>query len=148
MSAINDVKNKISEKLTTLIGAGQLAGVSLADIKRDPLDAEIQSYPHAFIMPPAIQTVKWEDNRSVIRDLIFTVMVVEKQENITTTSQIEDLMQLIMDKIDNSITFDNVAVGGVFPTSSFPEPFVHNGRSLVVFDIIITARVLQTLTYT
>lgn len=146
MSAINDVKNKIKAKLDTLVPT-YLKGVTLTDIKKDPLDMEIQSYPHAFIMPPAIQTVDWEDNRSVIRDLVFTIMVLQKQDNITTTSEIEDLMQAMLDVIDNSISFDGVAIGGVFPTSSFPEPFVHGGRSLVVFDIIIKARVLQTLTY-
>ena len=153
MSTINDAKNKIKEKLDTLVAwpitaKTQLGSVVIADIKRDPLDMDVQRYPVAFIMPPAIQTVNWEDNRSVVRELTFTVMVVQKQDNINTTSEIEDLMETILNLIDNSITFDNVARAGVFPTSSFPEPFIHNGRALIVFDIIIKAHVLQDLSYT
>lgn len=152
MSTINNAKQKIYDKLSTLVvwpitTKLQLGSLTLADIKKDPLDTDIQRYPAAFIMPPAIQTVEWIDNRTVMRELTFTVMVIQKMDNINTASEVEDLMQAMMDLIDNSITFDNVAQAGVFPTASFPEPFIHNGRSLVVFDIIIKARVLQTLTY-
>ena len=80
MSAINDVKNKIYDKLATLVvwpitGKTQLGSLTLADIKRDPLDEDIQRYPAGFIMPPSIQTVEWLDNRTVMRELTFTVMV-------------------------------------------------------------------------
>ncbi len=153
MSVINNAKQKIYDKLATLVAwptttKTQLGSVVMTDIKRDPFDTDIQRYPCAFIMPPAIQTVDWVDNRTVTRELTFTIMVIQKQDNINTTSEIEDLMQAMLDLIDNSITFDNVARGGVFPTSSFPEPFIHNGRGYIVFDIIIRARVLQDLTYT
>jgi len=152
MSTINDVKQKIYDKLSAIVAFPTTANAPLADlyqadIKRDPLDQDVQRYPVAFIMPPAIQTVDRLDNRTHICDLVFTVMVIEQQDNISTTSQIEDLMQKMLDTIDNSITFDNTAVGGVFPSSSFPEPFIHNGRHLVVFDIIIKARVTQDLTF-
>ena len=152
MSVINDTKQKIYDKLAVLVAWPlttklQLGSLTLADIKRDPLDTDIQRYPAAFIMPPAIQTTEWLDNRTVQRELTFTIMVIQKMDNINTTSEIEDLMQAMLDVIDNSISFDDVAQAGVLPTSSFPEPFIHNGRSYVIFDIIIKARVLQTLTY-
>lgn len=146
MSQINDVKNAIQTKLNTLVPTS-LKEVIISDLKRDPLDADIQQYPVAFINPPAIATVELYDTVNVLRELTFTVMVVEKMENVSTTSQIEDLMNTILNTLDSSITFGGVAVGGVQPTSSFPEPFIHNGRSLVVFDIIIKARILTTLTY-
>lgn len=149
---IQAVKTKIKERLDTLVGAvgsgAVLRGVTITDLKKDPLDAEIQSYPHAFIMPPSIQTVELYDTNSVLRELSFLVMVVQKQDNITSTSEIEDLINTIMDTIDSSITLSNTAIGGVQPTSSFPEPFIHNGKSLIVFDILIKARILTTLTYT
>lgn len=149
MSAIGDVKQKIYDKLATLVGSG-LGAITITDIKHDPLDMEIQTYPHAFVMPPAIQTVSRLDNKTHIRDLVFNVLVIQKMDNIsptTGTKDIEDLIQSMLDVIDNSITLDNVAVGGVEPSSSFPEAFIHNGRSLVVFDIIIKARVTQSLTF-
>lgn len=153
MATINDAKNKIKAKLDTIVTWPlttklQLGSVVIADIKKDPLDMDIQRYPVAFIMPPAIRTSAWVDNRSVIRELTFTITVIQKQDNINTTSEVEDLMETILNLIDNSITFDNVAKGGVFPTTSFPEPFIHNGRALIVFDIIIKANVLQDLSYT
>lgn len=146
MSVINDVKNKIKEKLDTL-NPTYLKYVEISDIKRDPLDQELQSFPACFIMPPAIGTVQRLDNRSIIRELTFTIMTILKQDDIVNTQQVEDLMQAMMDVIDNSITFDNVAVGGVVPTSSFPEPYIHSSKTYVVFDIIIKARVVQNLSF-
>lgn len=153
MSVINDAKQKIYDKLSVLLAwpittKTQLGTIEIADIRRDPLDMEIQRYPAAFIRPPAIQTVAWEDNRSVVRELTFTVTVIQKMDNLTTTSEIEDLMEAMMNLIDNSITFDNVARAGVFPTASFPEAYTHGSHNLIVFDIIIKAHVLQELTYT
>jgi len=148
---ISAVKTKIKERLDTLVGAAGsgavLRGITITDLKQDPLDAEIQSYPHAFIMPPSIQTVELYDTNSVLRELTFVVMVVQKSENITTSTEIEDLINTIMDTIDSSITLQGTAIGGVQPTSSFPEPFIHMGKSYIVFDILIKARILTTLTY-
>lgn len=144
MSVINDVKVKIQAKLAAVTG---LAAVVLTDIKKDPLDMELQSYPVAFVMPPAIENAIWLDNRSVQQDLVFRVMTLEKMENVQTTSQIEDLMRDMVFALNNSITFDNVAVAGVLPSTSTPEPFIHNGKTFIVFDIIVRARVVETLTY-
>lgn len=147
MSAINDVKNKIKDKLATIT---DLKTVMVSDIRKDPLDQEIQSYPACFIMPPAIGTVQRSDNRSVLRELTFTVMTVLKADDLPSanaTGFVEDLMQQMLDVLDNSITLDNLAVGGLVPTSSFPEPFVHSSNSYIVFDIIVKARVVQTLLF-
>lgn len=146
MSVVNDVKNKIKEKLDTLVPA-TLKYVEVTDLKRDPLDQELQTFPACFIMPPSIATVNRLDNRSITRELTFTVMVMLKQDDIVDTEQVENIMQAMMDVMDNSITLDNVAVGGVSPTASAPEPFVHSGKSYVVFDIIIKAKVVQSLTF-
>lgn len=146
MSLIGNVKTAIQTKLTTLVPT-YLQDVVVADIKQDPLDMELQAYPVAFIMPPAISTVELYDTNNVLRELTFTVMVIEKMENVQSTNQVEDLMEVMMNTIDSSITFSGAAVGGVQPSSSFPEPFIHKGQSLVVFDIIIKAKTLTTLTY-
>lgn len=146
MSAINDAKNKIKEKLDTL-KPDFLKTVEISDIKRDPLDAEVQSFPAAFIMPPAFATSGRLDNRTLLREFTFTVMVVLKQDDIVDTEQVENLMQAMVDVIDNSITFDNVAQGGVTPSTSFPEPFQHGGKSLIVFDIVIKCRLAQSLSF-
>lgn len=147
---ISAVKTQIKAALDALAGASPavLRGVTITDIKKDPLDMEIQSYPHAFIMPPSIQTVELYDTNNVLRELTFVIMVVQKMDNITSTSEIEDLINTVMDAIDSNLTLQGTAVGGVQPTSSFPEPFIHSGKSLVVFDILIKARILTTLTYT
>lgn len=147
MSAINDVKNKIKDKLATIT---DLKTVMVSDVRKDPLDQEIQSYPACFIMPPAIATVQRSDNRSILRELTFTVTTVLKADDIPSdnpTGWVESLMQQMLDVIDNSITLDGLAVGGVAPTSSFPEPFVHSSNSFIVFDIIIKARVVQNLSF-
>lgn len=146
MSAINDVKNKVKEKLDTLVPAS-LGTVLITDIKKDPLDMEVFTYPAAFIMPPALGASSRLTNKELIRELTFSIMVVLKQDDVINTQQVEDLMQAMVDVLDNSITFDNTAIAGVTPTTSFPEAFIHNGNSLIVFDILCKARVVQLLTF-
>lgn len=146
MSQIGNVKTAIQAKLQTLVGTS-IGTLLVSDLKRDPLDAEIQTYPLAILNPPAIATVDRYETNGYIRELTFTITVVEKQENITSITQVEDLMETLLNLFDASITLGNTAVGGIVPTSSFPEPFIHNGKSLVVFDIIVKARTLTNLTY-
>jgi hypothetical protein len=146
MSVINDVKNKIKDKLDTLVGTS-LGTVLISDIKKDPLDMEVFTYPAAFIMPPALGSSARLTNKELIRELTFSIMVVLKMDDVINTQQVEDLMQAMVDVLDNSITLDNVAIAGVTPTTSFPEPFIHNGNSLIVFDILCKARVVQLLTF-
>lgn len=145
MSNLSDIKTYIVTMLETL-KPDYLAEVETTDIRRDVLDGDIVGFPHAFVYPPSLETSDWVDNRTSRRDYVFAIMVVMKSENITSTSDVENLMETIMNLIENNRTLGGYAVGGMFPVTSRPEAFRHGEKSFVVFDIIIRARALNVLT--
>lgn len=146
-STLQDVKNAIKTTLDTLTTA-TLKEVIISDIRKDPLDHEIAEYPVAFIMPPAMETSDRLDNRTVARIYTFVIQVYMQAEDISGTSDVEDLIETIIDILDNNITLGGKAIGGVQPITTAPEPFQHNnGKDLIVFDVIIKAKALETLTF-
>ena len=147
--AIADVKNEIKDFLGSLVSAGDLGGATTLEFKKDPFDYELSAsqYPHAYLTPPTISSTRF-DNRTLIRTYTFTIMVIEQVEHISGATQIETLMETIMDKFDNSLTINGTADAGVFPTTSQPEVFEHRKRQFVVFDIILEARQCVPLTFT
>ena len=66
-----------------------------------------------------------------MRTLAFTINVFMRAED-TTTPEVEDLMEAIVNAIDNDITLAGIFAGGIRPITSNPEPFQHNGRDLIV----------------
>lgn len=146
MSTVANIKARLKVTLDTLVST-YLKSVTSSDIKKDPLDAEIGQYPAAFIMPPALGASERLDQRTNIRDYTFFILVVMRAEDVQTTADVEDLMERIINVLDNDITLGGAAVGGIMPVTSQPEAFQHNGRDLIVFDVIIKARATETLTF-
>jgi hypothetical protein len=146
MSTIGNIKTQIKTVLDALAPT-YLKSVTLSDIRKDPLDAEIGAYPAAFIMPPSLGASDRLDNRDVLRDYTFFILVVMRAEDLSTTADVEDLMERVVNALDDSITLDGNAVGGIVPVTSAPEAYQHNGRDLIVFDVIIKARALQMLNF-
>lgn len=146
MSNIGNAKAQLKTVLDTLVPT-YVKSVTLSDIKKDPLDAEIGGYPAIFIMPPALGASERLDNRTNLRDYTFFLLVVMRAEDIATTADVEDLMERIVNVLDNVITLSGTVIGGVSPVTSAPEAFQHNSRDLIVFDVIIKARITETLTF-
>ncbi len=146
MSTVGNIKARLKTTLDTLVPT-YVKSVTLSDIKKDPLDAEIGQYPAAFIMPPALGASERLDNRTNLRDYTFFILVVMRAEDLQSTADVEDLMERIINVLDNDITLGGTAIGGITPVTSVPEAFQHNGRDLIVFDVIIKARATETLTF-
>lgn len=144
MSTAGNIKSRIYDLLVTLKPA-TLAEVEITDIRKDPLDGDIVGFPHAFVYPPSLETSDWIDNKTSRRDYIFAIMVIMKSENITSTSDVEDLMESIMNTIENDITLGGTAQAGIQPVTSRPEAFKHGDKSYIVFDVIIRARAINSI---
>jgi len=145
MSKIGNIKQGIYDLLVTL-KPDYLAEVEMTDIKKDPLDGDIVGFPHAFVYPPSLESADWIDNKTSRRDYIFAIMVIMKSENITSTSDVEDLMEIIMNTLENQLTLGGSADAGIQPMTSRPEAYKHGDKSYIVFDIIIKARATNSLT--
>ena len=145
MSKIGNIKQGIYDLLVTL-KPDYLAEVEMTDIKKDPLDGDIVGFPHAFVYPPSLESADWIDNKTSRRDYIFAIMVIMKSENITSTSDVEDLMEIIMNTLENQLTLGGSADAGIQPMTSRPEAYKHGDKSYIAFDIIIKARATNSLT--
>jgi hypothetical protein len=147
MANITTIKSKIKEKLDALVTAGTLGAAESLDLRKDPLDGDIVGYPHAFLMPPSVENAGLVDNRTLRRTYTFAIMVLMKAENLASVSDVEVLMEAIMNKFDNSVNLDNESVGGIEAVTSTPAPIQHGDKQLIVFDVIIKARAIYDLSY-
>jgi len=143
---IADIKTQIAVNLANLVTDGVLGGYTSTDLKHDPLKGDIPSFPHAYLMPPAVASSVL-DNRSVLRTYSFDIVVIQNAENIETSSEIETLVENIMNEFDNDPTLGGTARGGVLPVSSSPQPYQHSGKDLVMFIVRIEAKADVTLSF-
>lgn len=145
MSAVT-IKQAIKTKLDALVTAGTLAGATITDLKKDPLAADIPSYPHAFLMPPSIEAEPL-DNRTNTRTYVYDVMIIWKAENITDATTVEDDIETIMNAFDNDPTLSGAAMGGMAPVAMAPQPFQHKNGALIMGVIQVQAKQHVTLTF-
>jgi hypothetical protein len=143
---IKTIKEAIKTKLDALVTDTVLAGATITDIRKDPLAADIPTFPHAFLMPPSVES-NVLDNRTVLRTYTFGIMVVFNAENLTSTTELEEKIESILSKFDNDPDLGGTALGGVLPVSSAPAPFQHNGKDLIVAVIEIKVKEPVSLTF-
>ena len=140
------VKGAVKTRLDALVIGGTLAGATITDIKKDPLSSEFGAYPHAFLMPPAIESSAL-DNRTNLRTYNFSIMVLYNAENISGTTDLETSIEAILNAFDNDPTLSGSGMGGMEPVSSAPEPFQHGGKDLIMVIIELKARDIISLSF-
>ena len=141
---IQNIKNAIKANLDALVTDQVLGGATITDIKKNPLDADIPSYPHAFLMPPGVES-EVLDNRTNIRTYTFGIMVLFNAENLASTTELEEMVEAILNKFDNDPTLGGTALAGMLPVSSSPAPFQHNGKDLIMVEVQVQAKEYVTL---
>lgn len=144
--SIATIKAAIKTNLDALVTDTVLSGATQTDIKTDPFNSDVGTFPHAFLMPPSTES-EVLDNRSVTRTHTFDIMVLFQAEDLTTTAELETDIESILSKFDNDPTLAGTALGGVLPVSSAPEPFQHGGKDLIMVIIQIQAKEVVSLTF-
>lgn len=144
--SISTIKQAIKTNLDALVTSTVLGGATITDIKKDPLSADVSTYPHAFLMPPAVES-DVVDNRTNLRTYTFDIMVLFKAVNLSSTTALETAIESMLSKFDNDPTLGGTALGGVLPVSSAPEPFQHNGQDLIMVVLQIQAKETVALTF-
>jgi hypothetical protein len=140
------IKQAIKSNLDALVTAEVLAGATISDFKKDPLAADIPSWPHAFLMPPSIES-QVLDNRSVTRTYTYEIMIVWNAENITDTTTVEEDIEAVLTKFDNDPTLGGTALGGVLPVSLAPAPLQYGGKDLIMAVVQIEAKQHVSLSF-
>ena len=143
---IQTIKNAIKSNLDALVTDTVIAGATITDIRKDPLAADIPTFPHAFLMPPSVES-EVLDNRTIIRIYTFGIMILFNAENLASTTQLEEKIESVLSKFDNDPTLGGTAMGGMLPVSSAPAPFQHSGRDLIMVVVEIKAKEIVTLTF-
>ena len=144
--SISTIKAAIKTNLDNLVTDTVLAGASVGDIKKSPLNSDVGLFPHAFIMPPAVES-EVLDNRTNVRTYTFDIMVLFRAEDISGTAELEADIEDILGEFDNDPTLGGTALGGVLPVSSAPEPFQHNGKDLIMVVVQIQAKEVVSLSF-
>lgn len=139
MSQSSDIKNKISEKLNELIPT-TLAQVIVDDFQPDILEKDLNSYPAAIVSTPLVNS-DILTNRENQRAYTYEILVVCKGEDIATSTDVEIIMDAILDKFDGNGTLDGAAINvdpATIPNPPLPTP----DRSYILFSVFITAMAL------
>lgn len=146
MSTIQSIKTEIQTILNELITSGDLGGVIVSDFRKDITDYDIASYPTAILTTPAIRS-ETLTNRDNLRTLEFNIVIIDKGENISSTTQIETLIETILNKFDNNPTLNGLADGGVVPSTSEPEVATIGDKSYIAFMVILQIKISKSLTF-
>lgn len=144
--SIATIKAAIKTNLDALVTDTTLGGATQTDIKKDPLSHDVGTFPHAFLMPPALESDVL-DNRSVTRTYTFDILIVFQAEDLDSTSELEIAVEAILDKFDNDPTLGGTALGGVLPITSTPEPYQHGGKDMIAVILQLQAKEIVSLTF-
>lgn len=145
MSAVA-IKQAIKTNLDALVTSGVLSAATISDFKKDPLSADTALYPHAFLMPPSIES-ETLDNRTNVRTYTYDIMILWDGQNITDSTTVEEDLESILDVFDNDPTLNGTAMAGVLPISSAPQPMQHTSKQIIMAVVQIQAKQHVSLTF-
>lgn len=141
------IKEQIRLELEKLERAEVLRAVVVDDFKKGILDRDYPAFPVAILQTAAIDNDAITQSQN-FRVYTFDVVVLLKGEDVQDATTVEELRAAIMDHFDAKVTLNNVADGGVMPTSSPIEPIpLVGGKSYITFTVSIQARAIKDLTF-
>jgi len=146
MSVMGDIKTKIKERLQLLVDAGILGEIQVDDAASDIFERDIGKWPCAILATPSTQSDYFQNTQNT-RTHVFEVIVVQKQENISSQDAIENLIEAILDKFDTVPNLSGAATGGVEPASSPVEKIPAKGGTYITFAITLKCRVIKDLIF-
>jgi|SRR5579872_2420003 len=141
----SNIKNYIFSQLQTLVPA-TLGTVASNDFKTDYFSSEsnINTFPLAVLSPAEIQSEVIDSNNNR-RTYTFEILVVQKGENLQSSTDLESIRETIMNLFDEDLTFGGNADGGILPSSTTIGSFRHADLSWVGFAITLKPKALIPL---
>jgi hypothetical protein len=146
MSVMGDIKEKIKERLELLVTEGILGEVQVDNAAADVFERDIGNWPCAIVTTPSTQSDYFQNTQNT-RTHNFEIIVVQKQENVSSQEDIENLIEAILDKFDTVPSLSGAATGGVEPTSSPVEKIPAKGGTYIAFAITLKCRVIKDLIF-
>jgi len=146
MSKLATIKAAIKTNLDALKTAGTLGEVISDDFTFDPIQRDVGAYPVALINTPSIASEAYT-NRDNIRTYTFDVVVIQKAENVSSATEIETLIEAILDSFDNDPTLGGAADGAIEPTASAPAASTTADQTYIWFTVQVRAKASIQLTF-
>ena len=146
-SLANNIKTGIVTQLQTLITANKIASYIEEDLSKNVLDLDFPSFPCVVIGMPSVSSANYEYQAANRRVYQFDLLVVTKVDNLESATDIEELMDAIMNQFDNKFTLGGAADLGVEATTTPATPVSSKGKTFIVFGVTIKANVLAQLDY-
>lgn len=140
----NPIKTQIKADLDALVTAGSLGAAQMVDYSKDVFTADYSAFPVAILGMSSVESDA-SDNRDNLRTYTFPILVIQKAENLTAQTDMEDLRDAILNAIDTDFTLAGKAVGGVLPVASPAQTMSVGDKSLVYFVITIKAKTIYQL---
>ena len=140
----NPIKTQIKADLDALVTAGSLGAAQMVDYSKDVFTADYSAFPVAILGMSSVES-EASDNRDNLRTYTFPILVIQKSENLTAQTDMEDLRDAILNQIDTDLTLAGKAVGGVLPVASPAQTMSVGDKSLVYFVITIKAKTIYQL---
>ena len=142
-SLAKQIKNQLLADLQKLV-PDFLGAVQEIDYSKDSFSADYEAFPVAIL---GLSSMKSDaaDNQDNIRTYTFPILILQKSENITAQTDMEDLRDAIVNVIDTDFSLKGFAPAGVLPISSPAQTASMADKTFVYFVITIEARALYHL---
>ena len=146
MSNIADIKNAIKTRLEALVTAGTLGEVQTDDFRVPILERDIATYPAAILTTPSTAIANELTNNDNIREHAFEVLVIMNGDDITSATEVEDLIEALMNDLDANKTLGINDVVGTSPSISAPEAITRAGdQRLIVFTVTLRVKTAHSI---
>ena len=122
-----------------------LGEVQVDDFRTDLLQRDVAAYPVAILSTPSIES-RAETNRDNTRTYNFDILVIQKGENVASASDIETLIEALLDPFDNDPNLGGTADGGVVPSTSTPQAITSGDKTFIVFTVTLRISAFKNLT--
>lgn len=140
------MKQQILANLNALVTSGDLGAVVVQDINSNVLEIDFPGYPCA-VLGSSNQMSSYEYQQANRRTYRFDILIVQLQDNIGSSTDMEDLRDAISLQFDNNFTLAGAAELGIAAVPSEKEFYKQNGKNFVVFSVTLKATTLVQLTY-
>ena len=143
MSQTGDIKLAIRDKLQELVTAQTLGEVIVLSKPVSIFNINADNFPAAVLANSSFDGQR-DTNQSNEVTHTFEVLIIEKAENITTDTYLEDLSETIRKKFAANETLGGKAMA-IEPASSQVGPISETDYSMVIFLVTLKVRSIEQL---
>ncbi len=139
------IKQAIAGHLDALKEGGTLGAYLVQDFRENILDTDFPGFPCAVLLPPSIGSVE-DTNDSNMRTYTFDIVFVQKKENLASSTDLEELIEAVLDEFDNDVTLGGAATAGLPPSASEPDEVTSADQTYVAFVVTLRPRAIRNIT--